>query len=150
MLFENLLVRNTSGFSWSRTLTYFIALIAFLSFLGSAKQFLVSNTYYSVKNSLDGWSSTPSSVSVKEVEIALTKIEEVIDKTPNNALYYQLEGQLYEWLHFSFANDSEVLTSAINQTSALQSAALSYKESLKLRPNWSGGWIYLSKYKIKK
>jgi len=96
MLFENLLVRNTSGFSWSRTLTYFIALIAFLSFLGSAKQFLVSNTYYSVKNSLDGWSSTPSSVSVKEVEIALTKIEEVIDKTPNNALYYQLEGQLYE------------------------------------------------------
>ena len=149
MLFKNLLVRNTSGFSWSRTLTYFIALIAFLSFLGSAKQFLVSNTYYSVKNSLDGWSSAPSSVSVKEVEIALTKIEEVIDKTPNNALYYQLQGQLYEWLHFSFANDSEVLTSAINQTSALQSAALSYKESLKLRPNWSGGWIGLASVKWK-
>lgn len=144
-----MLVRNTSGFSWSRTLTYFIALIAFLSFLGSAKQFLVSNTYYSVKNSLDGWNNAPSSVSVKEVEIALTKIEEVIDKTPNNALYYQLQGQLYEWLHFSFANDSEVLTSAINQTSALQSAALSYKESLKLRPNWSGGWIGLASVKWK-
>tara|TARA_B100000929_G_scaffold164216_1_gene130081 strand:- start:1147 stop:1896 length:750 start_codon:yes stop_codon:yes gene_type:complete len=149
MLFKNLLVRNNSGFNWSRAITYFIVLFALLSFLGSAKQFLVSNTYYSVKNSVDSWNSTPSSVSVKEVEIALTKIEEVIDKTPNNALYYQLEGQLYEWLHFSFANDSEVLTSANNQTSTLQSAALSYKESLKLRPNWSGGWIGLASVKWK-
>ena len=80
MLFENLLVRNTSGFSWSRTLTYFIALIAFLSFLGSAKQFLVSNTYYSVKNSLDGWSSAPSSVSEKDVEIAAKSINRCIQK----------------------------------------------------------------------
>jgi len=59
---------------WHHAVTFLVASIALFSFLGSANQFFVSNTYYSVKNSLDSWSSTPSSVSKIDVEIALTKI----------------------------------------------------------------------------
>ena len=136
---------------WHHALTFLIASIALFSFLGSANQFFVSNTYYSVKNSLDGWNSAPSSVSEKDVEIALTKIEEVIDKAPNNALYYQLQGQLFEWLHFStvLASDLEAATKANNGPNELHSAMLSYRKSLKLRPNWSGGWIGLASVKWK-
>ncbi len=131
--------------------SFLVASIALFSFLGSANQFFVSNTYYSVKNSLDGWNSAPSSVSEKDVEIALTKIEKVIDKVPNNALYYQLQGQLYEWLHFStnLASDLETVTKANNGPDELHRAMLSYRKSLKLRPKWSGGWIGLASVKWK-
>ncbi|AGP77733.1 hypothetical protein I633_08335 [Alteromonas mediterranea 615] len=131
--------------------SFLVASIAVFSFLGSANQFFVSNTYYSVKNSLDSWNRAPSSVSAEDVEIALTKIEKVIDKAPNNALYYQLQGQLYEWLHFStnLASDLETVTKANNGPDELQRAMLSYKKSLKLRPNWSGGWIGLASVKWK-
>lgn len=151
MPFNNLLVRSISGFSWSRTLTYFIVLIAFSSLVGSVKQFIVSNTYYSVKNSLDSWNVAPSSASVNEVEIALAKIEEVIVRAPNNALYHQLQGQLYEWLHYStsLTNNVNDISNANNDAPILHRAALSYKESLKLRPNWSGGWIGLASVKWK-
>ncbi|MBT3137047.1 VpsP family polysaccharide biosynthesis protein [Alteromonas sp. ALT199] len=136
---------------WRGAVTFLFASIALFSFLGSTNQFFVSNTYYSVKNSLDSWNSAPSSVSVQDVAIALKKIQEVIDKTPNNALYYQLQGQLYEWLHFStnLENDLEAAPKANNRTPELHKAILSYKESLKLRPNWSGGWIGLASVKWK-
>jgi len=136
---------------WHSAVTFLVASIALFSFLGSANQFFVSNTYYSVKNSLDSWSSAPSSVSKKDVEIALTKIEEVIDKAPNNALYYQLQGQLFEWLHFStnLASDLEAANRTNNNPPELHRAMLSYKKSLKLRPNWSGGWIGLASVKWK-
>lgn len=136
---------------WRGAVTFLFVSIALFSFLGSTNQFFVSNTYYSVKNSLDSWNSAPSSVSVQDVEIALKKIQEVIDKTPNNALYYQLQGQLFEWLHFStnLENDLEAAPKANNRTSELHKAILSYKESLKLRPNWSGGWIGLASVKWK-
>lgn len=136
---------------WHHALTFLIASIALFSFVGSATHFFVSNTYYSVKNSLDGWNSAPSSVSKKDVEIALTKIENVIDKAPNNALYYQLQGQLFEWLHFStnLASDLKTVTKANNEPDELHRAMLSYKKSLKLRPNWSGGWIGLASVKWK-
>lgn len=136
---------------WHHALTFLIASIALFSFVGSATHFFVSNTYYSIKNSLDGWNSAPSSVSKKDVEIALTKIENVIDKAPNNALYYQLQGQLFEWLHFStsLASDLETVTKANNGPDELHRAMLSYKKSLKLRPNWSGGWIGLASVKWK-
>ncbi|MCG7646033.1 VpsP family polysaccharide biosynthesis protein [Alteromonas sp. Cnat3-28] len=136
---------------WRSAVSFLVASIAFFSFLGSANQFFVSNTYYSVKNSLDSWNRAPSSVSTKDVEIALIKIEKVIDKAPNNALYYQLQGQLYEWLHFStnLASDLETVTKANNGPDELHRAMLSYKKSLKLRPNWSGGWIGLASVKWK-
>ena len=136
---------------WHHAVTFLVASIALFSFLGSTTQFFVSNTYYSVKNSLDSWSSTPSSVSKIDVEIALAKIEKVIDKTPNNALYYQLQGKLFEWLHFStnLKSDLETVTKANNEPDELHRAMLSYKKSLKLRPNWSGGWIGLASVKWK-
>lgn len=136
---------------WHIAATFLVASIALFSFIGSTNQFFVSNTYYSVKNSLDSWNSAPSSVSKKDVEIALKKIQEVIDKTPNNALYHQLQGQLFEWLHFStnLENDLETAPKANNRTPELHKAILSYKESLKLRPNWSGGWIGLASVKWK-
>ena len=136
---------------WHHALTFLFASIALFGFLGSTKQFFVSNTYYSVKNSLDDWNRAPSSVSEKDVEIALIKIEGVIDKAPNNALYYQLQGQLFEWLHFStnLASDLETVTKANNEPDELHRAMLSYKKSLKLRPNWSGGWIGLASVKWK-
>ena len=75
----------------------------------------------------------------------------LIDKAPNNALYYQLQGQLFEWLHFStnLASDLETVTKANNGPDELHRAMLSYKKSLKLRPNWSGGWIGLASVKWK-
>ena len=136
---------------WHHAVTFLVASIALFSFLGSTTQFFVSNTYYSVKNSLDSWSSTPSSVSKIDVEIALAKIEKVIDKTPNNALYYQLQGKLFEWLHFStnLKSDLETVAKVNNGHDELHRAMLSYKKSLKLRPNWSGGWIGLASVKWK-
>lgn len=136
---------------WHHAVTFLVASIALFSFLGSANQFFVSNTYYNVKNSLDSWSSTPSSVSKIDVEIALTRMGEVIDKAPNNALYYQLQGQLFEWLHFStnLESDLETVAKANKEPDELHRAMLSYKKSLKLRPNWSGGWIGLASVKWK-
>ncbi len=151
MLFDYQSINFKLHLKWKSAVTYLIAFVALFSFLGSANQFIVSNTYYSVKNSLDSWDSTPSSISIDDVKIALTKITEVTRKSPDNALYYQLQGQLYEWLHFSesLEDGEQVLQHLARQETALKSAAQSYQKSLSLRPNWSGGWIGLASVKWK-
>lgn len=125
-------------------------LIAAFGFVWSMQLFIAGNAYYSVKNSIEIWQLSPDKASTKKVNNALGKIDRALNYFPNNALYYQIQGQLFEWKVIAEAkaeNLDGVSTGPTNKAINLQNAAKSYEQSLNLRPSWSGSWIGLASVK---
>lgn len=125
----------------NKLFTVLIATIAIWGFTWSAQLFVAGNAFYNVKNVLDTWQESPDRASFKQAENALVNIRIAINYFPQNALYYQMEGQVYEWLAF---------TTQTNKVSFLSEASLSYQKSLYRRPTWAGSWIGLASIKWKK
>ncbi|WP_218397044.1 VpsP family polysaccharide biosynthesis protein [Alteromonas lipotrueae] len=111
----------------------------------SAQFFVSGNYYYRVNNQLNAWQSNPERVTASKVSDAITKIDSAISMFPNNALYYQMRGQLYEWQAFT-ANG----TADSNKASMLNLAAANYHQSLLLRPLWPASWVGLASVKWKR
>ncbi len=107
----------------------------------SGQFFIAGNAYYSVKNSVEQWQEQPSRASIDKAHLALKKIETAIKYFPNNALYLQMRGQVYEWLAF--------IDRKSESNQFLESAMASYHNSLTLRPKWSASWVGLASSKWK-
>ncbi|WP_394220699.1 VpsP family polysaccharide biosynthesis protein [Alteromonas gracilis] len=118
----------------------------------SAQLFIAGNAYYNVKNSISLWQKKPELASIESIDRALDKIATALNYFPKNALYYQIQGQLYEWKAYSESESATVesmQTIKENESRKLSHAAASYEKSLALRPNWSGSWIGLASIKWK-
>ena len=128
-----------------------MVLLAAFCLLWSMQLFIAGNAYYSVKNDIEAWQITPNKASVQKINSGLGKIGNAIDYFPNNALYYQIQGQLFEWKAVvekrgKESGDAEL---GLKSSSAnLKNAAQSYEKSLLLRPKWSGSWIGLASVKL--
>ncbi|WP_420935748.1 VpsP family polysaccharide biosynthesis protein [Alteromonas sp. A081] len=118
-----------------------IALLALWGIVWSAQLFVAGNAYYSVKNTLEIWQNDPNKASLQKAEEALVKIDNALSYFPDNALYHQIKGQIFEWLAFVDRNA---------QSGYFTNANVSYRNSIHLRPNWSGSWIGLATVKWKK
>lgn len=135
----------------SLILKWVMVLLAGFCFLWSMQLFIAGNAYYSVKNDIEGWQLSPDKASIKRIDSGLGKIGNAIDYFPDNALYYQIQGQLFEWKaviekRSKESGDAEL---GLKSTSAnLNNAAQSYEKSLLLRPTWSGSWIGLASVKL--
>ena len=135
----------------SLILKWVMVALAGFCFLWSFQLFIAGNAYYSVKNDIEGWQLSPEKASINRIDRGLGKIGNAIDYFPDNALYYQIQGQLFEWKALvekrsKESNDAEL---SLKSTKAnLNNAALSYEKSLLLRPTWSGSWIGLASVKL--
>jgi hypothetical protein len=119
----------------------------------SAQFFISGNYYYRVNNQLQAWHNNPERVTASKVSDAITKIDSAISMFPNNALYYQMRGQLYEWQAFvsKSAAESAVENAAEDEkTNSLKRAFSNYQHSLLLRPLWPASWIGLASVKWKR
>lgn len=123
----------------------------------SAQFFISGNYYYRVNNQLEAWQNNPERVTASKVSDAITKIDSAISMFPNNALYYQMRGQLYEWQAFVSQNaDRSAVESAAenaaenDKTNSLKLAFSNYQHSLLLRPLWPASWIGLASVKWKR
>ena len=119
---------------------YATVLIAFWGAYWSAQFFLASNAYYSVKNNVEQWQREPSRVSVEKANAALTQINLSISYFPENSLYFQMRGQVYEWLAYTGSDNSNLY---------LKDAISSYQKSILLRPYWAASWVGLASSKWK-
>lgn len=81
----------------SLILKWILVLLAGFCFLWSMQLFIAGNAYYSVKNDIEGWQLSPDKASISRIDSGLGKIGIAIDYFPDNALYYQIQGQLFEW-----------------------------------------------------
>ena len=119
----------------------------------SAQFFISGNYYYRVNNQLEAWQNNPERVTASKVSDAITKIDSAISMFPNNALYYQMRGQLYEWqaLVSKSTTESAVENAAEKEkTNSLKLAFSNYQHSLLLRPLWPASWIGLASVKWKR
>ena len=119
---------------------YAIVIIAFWGAYWSAQFFLASNAYYSVKNNVEQWQREPSRVSVEKANAALTQINVSIGYFSENSLYFQMRGQVYEWLAYTGSDNSNLY---------LNDAISSYQKSILLRPYWAASWVGLASSKWK-
>lgn len=113
----------------------FIAITGVFGCVWSAQSFVAGNLYYSAKNAMDEWQVNPSSASFQEAGNALEQINSALSYFPKSALYHQMKGQINEWLAYTDKEGKE---------NYLESATVSYKTSLSLRPNWAGSWVGLA------
>lgn len=60
-----------------------------------------------MNNQLEAWQNNPERATASKVSDAITKIDSAISMFPNNALYYQMRGQLYEWQAFVSKSTAE-------------------------------------------
>lgn len=120
---------------------FFLVGLLFWGVFWSGQFFIAGNAYYNVKNSVEQWQEQPSRASIDKAHLALKKIESAIKYFPNNALYLQMRGQVYEWLAFTDRKNTS------NQH--LKSAMESYQNSLVLRPKWAASWVGLASSKWK-
>lgn len=126
--------------------------IAFFGFFWSGQLFIAGNAYYSVKNNIEIWQLAPNKASIQKVNSALNRIGNALHYFPDNALYYQVQGQLFEWKAITVDRSKLDASSSQDRTEVhtyLREAAISYEKSLQLRPNWSGSWIGLASVKLK-
>ncbi len=114
----------------------------------SAQFFISGNYYYRVNNQLEAWQNNPERVTASKVSDAITKIDSAISMFPNNALYYQMRGQLYEWQAFVSKSAAQSASDS-NKTNSLKLAFTNYQQSLSLRPLWPASWIGLASVKWK-
>ena len=115
----------------------------------SAQFFISGNYYYRVNNQLEAWQNNPERVTASKVSDAISKIDSAISMFPNNALYYQMRGQLYEWQAFVSQNSAEN-AAEYDKTNSLKLAFSNYQHSLLLRPLWPASWIGLASVKWKR
>jgi len=115
----------------------------------SAQFFVSGNYYYRVNNQLEAWQSNPTLVTQSKVSDAITKIDSAISMFPNNALYYQMRGQLYEWQAFVLQKAAQSAADS-HKTHSLKLAFTNYQQSLSLRPLWPASWIGLASVKWKR
>lgn len=130
---------------------WILLLIAGYSFVWSMQLFKAGNAYYSVKNDIEIWQLYPEKVSTQRVNKAINKINNALIYFPDNALYYQIQGQLFEWKAIAKMKEQNLYgenSGAESKVSNLKKAAASYKKSLKLRPKWSGSWVGLASVKL--
>lgn len=135
----------------SLILKWILVLLAGFCFLWSMQLFIAGNAYYSVKNDIEGWQLSPDKASISRIDSGLGKIGIAIDYFPDNALYYQIQGQLFEWKAVVEKRNEESGDAKLglkSNSDNLNSAAQSYEKSLLLRPNWSGSWIGLASVKL--
>ena len=104
--------------TFSTSLKWIVALMALWSLVWSVQLFIAGNAYYSVKNNIDMWQQRPERATTEKIERALNKIETALSYFPKNALYYQVQGQLYEWKAYSVG---EAGVSSDTQTAAIDS-----------------------------
>ena len=132
-------------------LKWIMVLLAGFGFIWSMQLFIAGNAYYSVKNDIEAWQLSPNKASVQKINSGLGKIANAIDYFPNNALYYQIQGQLFEWKAVVEKKNKELDSVELDtqrNNANLNNAALSYEKSLLLRPTWSGSWIGLASVKL--
>lgn len=130
---------------------WILLLIAGYSFVWSMQLFKAGNAYYSVKNDIEIWQLSPEKVSTQRVNNAINKINNALVYFPDNALYYQIQGQLFEWKAIAKTKEQNLYgenSGAESKVSNLKKAAASYEKSLKLRPKWSGSWVGLASVKL--
>lgn len=133
-------------------LKWVTGVLALWCVLWSAQLFIAGNAYYSVKNSISLWQKKPELASVKHIDNAIEKIAIALHYFPKNALYHQIQGQLYEWKAFTkgeFVAVDSAQAAQKDKASSLYQSAASYEKGLQLRPNWSGSWIGLASIKWK-
>ena len=141
----NLFIKPSVMIKW------ILLLIAGYSFVWSMQLFKAGNAYYSVKNDIEIWQLYPEKVSTQRVNKAINKINNALIYFPDNALYYQIQGQLFEWKAIAKMKEQNLYgenSGAESKVSNLKKAAASYKKSLKLRPKWSGSWVGLASVKL--
>lgn len=130
---------------------WILLLIAGYSFVWSMQLFKAGNAYYSVKNDIEIWQLSPEKVSTQRVNNAINKINNALIYFPDNALYYQIQGQLFEWKAIAKMKEQNLYgenSGPESKVSNLKKAAASYEKSLKLRPKWSGSWVGLASVKL--
>lgn len=135
----------------SLILKWIMVLLAGFCFLWSFQLFIAGNAYYSVKNDIEVWQLSPNKASMEKINSGLGKIRNAIDYFPDNALYYQIQGQLFEWKAVVEKRNKEsggVELDSQSSSAYLDNAAQSYEKSLLLRPKWSGSWIGLASVKL--
>ena len=145
------MIKLKSVFSDSRAtslISGLIALLALWALVLSAQQFMAGNAYYSVKNSIEKWQRTPDQLSEEGVDNALSQINKAVSAFPNNAFYYQMRGQVFEWYSQTQYVSGQLPTN--KQLDYLNEAFVNYEKSIQLRPNWSGSWVGLASIKWKK
>ena len=123
----NALANNSALLKWV------VFLLAAFGFVWSMQLFIAGNAYYSVKNSIEIWQLSPDKASTQKVNSALDKIDNALNYFPNNALYYQIQGQLFEWKAITEAetkNTDSTKTDLTNKVFNLQEAAKSYEKRL--------------------
>ena len=96
--------------------------------------------YYNVKNSLDFWRKNPELLRLKDVDENLERINSAVALMPDNPLYYQSRGQVFEW---------KAIVDKQNSVLLLQEAMQNYQTSLAYRPLWAPTWINLASVKWK-
>lgn len=141
----NLFIKPSVMIKW------ILLLIAGYSFVWSMQLFKAGNAYYSVKNDIEIWQLSPEKVSTQRVNNAINKINNALIYFPDNALYYQIQGQLFEWKAIAKMKEQNLYgenSGPESKVSNLKKAAASYEKSLKLRPKWSGSWVGLASVKL--
>lgn len=141
----NLLTEPRAMIKW------IMLLIAGYSFVWSMQLFKAGNAYYSAKNDIEIWQLSPEKASTQEVNYAINRINKALTYFPDNALYYQMQGQLFEWKAITKMREKSLYSmnaGSQSKVSDLQKAAASYEKSLKLRPTWSGSWVGLASVKL--
>lgn len=126
-------------------------LFASFGFVWSAQLFIAGNAYYSVKNDIELWQLAPDKATAKKVGRALDEIGNALQYFPDNALYHQIQGQLFEWAAITSERgqpEKSVTQGEVEVNANLREAATSYEKSLQLRPHWSGSWIGLASVKL--
>lgn len=106
-----------------------------------------------MNNQLEAWQNNPERATASKVSDAITKIDSAISMFPNNALYYQMRGQLYEWQAFvskSTAESAVENAAEKEKINSLKLAFSNYQHSLLLRPLWPASWIGLASVKWKR
>lgn len=141
----NLFIKPSVMIKW------ILLLIAGYSFVWSMQLFKAGNAYYSVKNDIEIWQLSPEKVSTQRVNNAINKINNALIYFPDNALYYQIQGQLFQWKAIAKMKEQNLYgenSGPESKVSNLKKAASSYEKSLKLRPKWSGSWVGLASVKL--
>ncbi len=115
----------------------FVSLLLWLIYC-SWSNYVAHLHYYNVKNSFDFWRKHPEQLRLNDVEQNFISINSALSLVPDNSVYYQTRGQLYEWLAVL---DSE------NREGILKRAIQDYQTSLEYRPLWAPTWINLASVK---
>lgn len=112
-----------------------LASIVIVALFFTIKFYIADLHYYNVKNNVERWRKDPTSADLESIEKSMVRIDKAISLSSDNALYYQLRGQLHEWKSY---------ISPLDKRFHLKNATSEYKKSLVYRPYWAPTWINLA------